>query len=836
MCSFKGRSLWSFALLVTVFGCGGKESPTRPTARVPTSLVAQTATSISGTVAASVTPSPSVKVLDASGSPVPNVSVTFAVTSGGGTLENANSQTGNDGVATLGRWTLGTTAGQQKLTATVQGLTAVEFIADAKAGAPASVSAQSGASQSAIVGTAVATVPIAIVRDQFANPVPDVAVTFAVAQGGGVIAGGTVTTDAAGTGRPTSWTLGTAVGLNSITASVAGVASPATFTATATVGPPASLSTVTGTGQSGVVNSALATIPTFRAADAFGNSIVGATVAFTLEGGGSTVNSSASTGNDGVASSGAWTLGRTAGTNSLTASLGGLRTTITAIGAPGPASALLAIVTPGGSPTVGTVVSPSPAVRVTDAFGNSIASAPVLFTVASGGGAIVGGSAASGPDGLSTAGSWTLGIRPGAQSLRASLANLTPITFTVDAVAGPPASMSLIAGGGQFAEVLTPLPIPPVVQVRDQYDNPVPARQLTFSVSGGGGSVTPATITTNAHGTAAVGAWNLGPIEGVQTLNVSVFGLPTLQIVARAVPSSHFEVTLRYLTSATSRQQQAFQRAVDRWRKVIIGDLADVPVNLSADYCGEGEPALSETIDDLLIYVKLEPIDGPGAVLGSAGPCTIRLANGLTVIGSMRFDTADLADMEASGQLDDVILHEMGHILGIGTLWSQFGLLAGAGTSDPFYTGVNGRAGFSLVGGNAYLGNPVPVENIGGAGTRDAHWRESLLHSELMTGFAEAPGSQMPLSLVTIGSIEDMGYDITPWGFDNFIFGVNLVSGSAGVQRQLTELPPRRPPVAIDALGTPSGSASPLFRVRAKASRIREAREAPVQVMVVKKR
>ena len=33
------------------------------------------------------------------------------------------------------------------------------------------------------------------------------------------------------------------------------------------------------------------------------------------------------------------------------------------------------------------------------------------------------------------------------------------------------------------------------------------------------------------------------------------------------------------------------------------------------------------------------------------------------------FDSADLADMIQSGKINGVILHKMGHVLGIGTLW-----------------------------------------------------------------------------------------------------------------------------------------------------------------------
>ena len=53
--------------------------------------------------------------------------------------------------------------------------------------------------------------------------------------------------------------------------------------------------------------------------------------------------------------------------------------------------------------------------------------------------------------------------------------------------------------------------------------------------------------------------------------------------------------------------------------------------------------------DDLVIFVTLESIDGPGGVLGLAGPCFIRTAGNLPLIGAMRFDTDDLAVLEATG-------------------------------------------------------------------------------------------------------------------------------------------------------------------------------------------
>jgi hypothetical protein len=46
----------------------------------------------------------------------------------------------------------------------------------------------------------------------------------------------------------------------------------------------------------------------------------------------------------------------------------------------------------------------------------------------------------------------------------------------------------------------------------------------------------------------------------------------------------------------------------------------------------------------------------------------------------MQFDTADLASMQANGTLNDVITHEMGHVLGIGTIWTAKGVLSGSYT------------------------------------------------------------------------------------------------------------------------------------------------------------
>ena len=136
-----------------------------------------------------------------------------------------------------------------------------------------------------------------------------------------------------------------------------------------------------------------------------------------------------------------------------------------------------------------------------------------------------------------------------------------------------------------------------------------------------------------------------------------------------AALQSAYTIEVRFLGGLTPAQKAAFKAAADRWSKVIVGDLPSVVIG-------------GVVIDDLLIEAQGVPIDGPGKILGQAGPTNLRPASAgasafLPAKGIMSFDTADLAKMQADGTLLDVITHEMGHVIGIGTVWARKGLLAG---------------------------------------------------------------------------------------------------------------------------------------------------------------
>jgi hypothetical protein len=199
------------------------------TAGPATSMVAAGQMPPSAVAGEAIAPAPSVVVRDAFGNPVAGVMVSFAVSAGGGNVSGGDGPTDAGGLAAVGSWTLGTTAGENAVTATAAGLAPVVFTAVGAPGPPAVVVVAGGDEQSAPVGTSLAAPLAVLVLDQHQNPVPGTTVDFAVATGGGSLTGARQTTDDDGIAQLGGWILGV-VGPNRVTATVAGLA-PIPFTA-----------------------------------------------------------------------------------------------------------------------------------------------------------------------------------------------------------------------------------------------------------------------------------------------------------------------------------------------------------------------------------------------------------------------------------------------------------------------------------------------------------------------------------------------------------------------------------------------------------------------------
>jgi len=270
---------------------------------------------------------------------------------------------------------------------------------DVRLGPPDTIVADSGNGQAATVNTPVAIVPVARVLDQYNNPVPGIAVTFAVTAGGGAVnPTTTVTTDAAGRARVLSWTLGTTAGTNKLQVSTPGI-TPATFTATGVsqtdVSPTqssvvATTGTITACASSCAAGSTASTV-TVTVRDGFGNPISNAAVTVAATGTNNGFTSSSGSSN----ASGVFTTtfsSTKAEAKAISATGDGgsgvipiSQTAPVTVNAATPASIAI---NGGNSQTarVGVAVTTDPSVLVRDAFLNPVPNATVTFSVTAGGG------------------------------------------------------------------------------------------------------------------------------------------------------------------------------------------------------------------------------------------------------------------------------------------------------------------------------------------------------------------------------------------------------------------------------------------------------------------
>lgn len=113
-----------------------------------------------------------------------------------------------------------------------------------------------------------------------------------------------------------------------------------------------------------------------------------------------------------------------------------------------------------------------------------------------------------------------------------------------------------------------------------------------------------------------------------------------------------------------------------------------------------------------------------------------------------------------------MILHEMAHCLGFGTVWDDLNLLSVACdqfTPGPvYYTGVNGGAAYNTTNCPTWSAYPLIETSTGSPGSDCGHWAESNYNTELMTPFAEVLGTNMPISVFTVGAMDDI------WGSVNY--------------------------------------------------------------------
>ena len=210
-----------------------------------------------------------------------------------------------------------------------------------------------------------------------------------------------------------------------------------------------------------------------------------------------------------------------------------------------------------------------------------------------------------------------------------------------------------------------------------------------------------------------------------------------------------FDIELVFLDDHfTGKQKRVIRYAARRWMSIIREDLPDYTFTQGwSGACGDQsyEIPSGERIDDLRIYVKGGDLEE--GIVGRGGPRVLRKTN-LPVTGCVQFDV-EVA--KATGYFLTTGVHEIGHVLGIGTLWDNF---IRKPSGDTHFNGPQAIAAFDDAGGRGYAGAKVPVEKSDGS-----HWRASVLGGEVM----RAGGFRPALSAITLQTLADLGWvvDVT---------------------------------------------------------------------------
>ena len=174
----------------------------------------------------------------------------------------------------------------------------------------------------------------------------------------------------------------------------------------------------------------------------------------------------------------------------------------------------------------GATLTDSVRVRVTNVNGDPVATALVAFTVTEGGGSVSPFIDTTDANGVAAT-QWKLGPDERVNRVEAAVirADSTPNPFVEDNhaefVITSYTALSIAAGDGQSAQILSTLPQQPAVRLVDSLGNPRPGVPVQFMATSNG-SVASTSVSTNASGVASPGAWTLGDLPGDQFLEARV--------------------------------------------------------------------------------------------------------------------------------------------------------------------------------------------------------------------------------------------------------------------------------------------------------------------------
>jgi hypothetical protein len=241
---------------------------------------------------------------------------------------------------------------------------------------------------------------------------------------------------------------------------------------------------------------------------------------------------------------------------------------------------------------------------------------------------------------------------------------------------------------------------------------------------------------------------------------------------------------------------QALLEAEAQWETVITGyqpgiNIASVPIDVIPVTTGLASASFSSTTNQ------------GGFTLSTSGFVNINT-----------LEVENFADWQGPGAnglnfMDELLAHEIGHVLGIGTQWINNHVYQ---LNTFRYTGKYGVAAYKDEFNHSIL--YAPVENAGNAGTPNAHWDQFMRSSpqegnpndpwsldprvgvvdlygrdrglELMTGAIDPDYGEPFLARFTVESLRDLGYTVAKFedfNGDGAVNGADLVILNANMGR-----------------------------------------------------
>ncbi len=273
-------------------------------------------------------------------------------------------------------------------------------------------------------------------------------------------------------------------------------------------------------------------------------------------------------------------------------------------------------------------------------------------------------------------------------------------------------------------------------------------------------SSNPAVATAAASGNSMVlAAASVGTTEVVVTATDDEDAM-VADTVAVSVREEGFSLWIRYTDDVPEKVREHVTRAGRRWEDIL--SKTELPDQMAPDRatCLQINMSRLGEIDDHLIMVHTQDVDGASGVLAYATYCYVRDGDGTIFISATVIDSSDSDRLIEQDLLFDVVFHEMGHGLGFHPgYWDSREMLNRGG--DPYFRGENALQAFDSAGGDDYDGNKVPVQRA-----VFAHWREEVFDTEIMSPFIDA---RNPISNITIQSMADLGYVVDPSEADEFV-------------------------------------------------------------------